>query len=181
MRSLLFVMQFHDDVIKWKHSPRYWPFVLGNHRSPVNSRQKGPWINGCANNRETGDLRRHRTHFDITLMCPQMYKSGVVVGDEGISLALHPLWSQFTEVPVSVAEIASNTLWPVNAIWWQRSGSTLVQVMMAPSDTVRQQFYHDVDEICWPQPIKSLKLGYVTGQWSMSPTWVGRENSFQKL
>ena len=23
---------FHDDVIKWKHFPRYWPFVRGIHR-----------------------------------------------------------------------------------------------------------------------------------------------------
>ena len=23
----------HDDVIKWKHFPRYWPFVRGSHRS----------------------------------------------------------------------------------------------------------------------------------------------------
>ena len=28
---------FHDDVIKWKHFPRYWPFVRGIHRSPGNS------------------------------------------------------------------------------------------------------------------------------------------------
>ena len=27
--------QTHDDVIKWKHFPRYWPFVRGIHRSPV--------------------------------------------------------------------------------------------------------------------------------------------------
>ena len=26
----------HNDVIKWKHFPRYWPFVRGIHRSPVN-------------------------------------------------------------------------------------------------------------------------------------------------
>ena len=26
-----------DDVIKWKHFPRNWPFVRGIHRSPVNS------------------------------------------------------------------------------------------------------------------------------------------------
>ena len=26
---------FHDDVIKWKHFPRYWPFVRGIHRWPV--------------------------------------------------------------------------------------------------------------------------------------------------
>ena len=24
---------YHDDVIKWKHFPRYWPFVRGIHRS----------------------------------------------------------------------------------------------------------------------------------------------------
>ena len=29
------IPQFHDDVIKWKHFPRYWPFVRGIHRSPV--------------------------------------------------------------------------------------------------------------------------------------------------
>ena len=26
------------------------------------------WINDCANNREAGDFRRHRTHFDVTVM-----------------------------------------------------------------------------------------------------------------
>ena len=30
----------HDDVIKWKPFPRYWPLVRGIHRSPVNSRTK---------------------------------------------------------------------------------------------------------------------------------------------
>ena len=70
----------HDDVIKWKHSPRYWPFVRGIHRSPVNSPHKGQWrgalmyslicawMNGWVNNREAGDLRRHRAHYDVTVM-----------------------------------------------------------------------------------------------------------------
>ena len=31
----------HDDVIKWKHFLRYWPFVRGIHRSLVNSPHKG--------------------------------------------------------------------------------------------------------------------------------------------
>ena len=26
----------HDDVIKWKHFPRYWPFLRGIHRWPAN-------------------------------------------------------------------------------------------------------------------------------------------------
>ena len=28
---------WRDDVIKWKHFPRYWPFVGGIHRWPVDS------------------------------------------------------------------------------------------------------------------------------------------------
>ena len=33
----------YDDVIKWKHFPRYWPFVRGIRRSPVKSPNKGQW------------------------------------------------------------------------------------------------------------------------------------------
>ena len=39
----IMVADIHDDVIKWKHFPRYWPFVRGIHRSPVNSSHKGQW------------------------------------------------------------------------------------------------------------------------------------------
>ena len=72
--------RYHDDVIKLKHYPRYWPFVRGIHRSPVNSSHKGQWrgalmfslictpINGRVNNGEVGDFRRHRAHDDVTVM-----------------------------------------------------------------------------------------------------------------
>ena len=30
----------HDDVMKWKHFPRHWPFVRGIHRSSLNSPQR---------------------------------------------------------------------------------------------------------------------------------------------
>ena len=33
----------NDDVIKWKHFSRYWPFVQGIHRSPVNFPRKSQW------------------------------------------------------------------------------------------------------------------------------------------
>ena len=76
----LTVFSYHDDVIKWKHFPRNWPFVRGIHRSPVNSPHKGQWrgalmftlicarINGWVNNREAGDLRRYRAHYDVIVM-----------------------------------------------------------------------------------------------------------------
>ena len=70
----------HDDVIKCKHFPRYWLFMRGIHRSPVNSPHKAsdselwyflwsaPWINGWVNNRETGDLRRRHAHYDVIVI-----------------------------------------------------------------------------------------------------------------
>ena len=65
----------HDDVIKWKQFLRYWPFVRGIHRSPVNSPHKAQWrgalmlslictrINGWVSIGEAGDLRRYRAHI----------------------------------------------------------------------------------------------------------------------
>ena len=41
--SITYVLLYHDDVIKWKHFPRYWSFLRGIHRSPVNSLHKGQW------------------------------------------------------------------------------------------------------------------------------------------
>ena len=70
----------HDDVIKWKRFPRYWPFVREIHRSPVNSPHKSQkrgvlmnslicaWINAWVNNREADDLGRHRAHYDVIVM-----------------------------------------------------------------------------------------------------------------
>ena len=73
-------IQSHDGVIKWKNFPRYWPVVRGIHRLPVNSQHIGQWpgalmfssifawIDGWVNNREAGNLRRHRAHYDVTVM-----------------------------------------------------------------------------------------------------------------
>ena len=70
----------HDDVIKWKHFPRYWPFVRGIHRSSVNSPHTGQWrwalmfyficawTNGWVNNREASDFRSHRAHYDVNVI-----------------------------------------------------------------------------------------------------------------
>ena len=70
----------HDDVIKWKHFPRNWPFVREIHRSPVNFPHKGQWrgalmfslmytcINDWVNNREAGDLRLQHGHYDVIVM-----------------------------------------------------------------------------------------------------------------
>ena len=72
--SLFFILTLHDDVIKWKYSPRYCPFVTGEFPSqrPVtwsfDFSLIYTWINDLLNNREAGDFTRHRTHYDVTVM-----------------------------------------------------------------------------------------------------------------
>ena len=67
----------HEDAIKWKHFPCYWPFVRGIHWWPVDSPHKGKWRralmfslictwrNSWANNQDASDLRCHRAHNDV--------------------------------------------------------------------------------------------------------------------
>ena len=76
----MYSSQYHDDVIKWKRFPRYWPFVRGIHPSPVDSPHKGrwrgvlmfslmcAWTNVRENSPDAGDLRRHDAHCDVTVM-----------------------------------------------------------------------------------------------------------------
>ena len=89
--------QCHDDVIKWKHFPRDWTFVRGIHRSLINSHHNGPWrgalmfsliyarTNDWVNNRDAGDLGRHRPHYDLILMV-------TLVPDFFVSLLCQGLW-----------------------------------------------------------------------------------------
>ena len=94
--QISFYNSFYDDVIKWKHFPRYWPFVRRIHRSRVNSPLKGQWrgalmfslisfwIKVWVNNGEAGDLRRYRAHYDDTVMSGvlrqnQVSRSGQII------------------------------------------------------------------------------------------------------
>ena len=64
----------HDDVIKWKYFPRYWPFLVestGHRWIPLTGQWRGALIFSliCAwtNNDEAGNLRRHGAHYDVTV------------------------------------------------------------------------------------------------------------------
>ena len=71
----------HVEVIKWKHFPRHWSLVREIHWSTVDSphiRQWREslifslicvWTNDSENNRDAGDFRRHRAHYDVTVIC----------------------------------------------------------------------------------------------------------------
>ena len=94
-------------IIKWKHFPRYWPFVRGIHRSPGGFPSQRPVTrsfdvffdlglnDGWTNSRDAGDLRRHHAHYEVSVMCDLYfvyYKNQVSVynGDD----------LRYTQVPV---------------------------------------------------------------------------------
>ena len=90
----IWICNHHDDVIKWKHFPHYWPFVRWN--SPVAGEFPAQrpmthsfdvfficaWINGWINNREAGDLRHHRAHYDVTVMVAQGERIKGTIGED---------------------------------------------------------------------------------------------------
>ena len=98
----------HDDVTKWKHFPRNWPFVREIHRSPVNFPHKGQWrgalmfsliyawINDWVNNREAGDLRRQHGHYDVIVMGVAV--NGHYVDTRVINLFRSLVWATIREV-----------------------------------------------------------------------------------
>ena len=77
---VIFMMTSSNGSIFHVTGPLCRPFVRGIHRSQVNSPKKGQWrgalifsficawINARVNNREAGDLRHHRAHYDNIVM-----------------------------------------------------------------------------------------------------------------
>ena len=83
-------LEVYDDVIKWKHFPRHWPFVRRILRSPVNCHNKSQWrralmfsfmcawTNRWVNNRDAVDLRRH---LSLSLYWFREYKTGNIAAE----------------------------------------------------------------------------------------------------
>ena len=94
-------VRFGGPVINtwWRHQMETFFALLalceGDHRSPVDSPDKGQWhgalmfslisawTSNWANNRDVGDLRRHRPHYDVTLMNNGVYRFIVKVSHGG--------------------------------------------------------------------------------------------------
>ena len=107
----------------WRHqmktfSALYWPFVRRNHWSPVHSPHKGQWrkalmfslicawTNGWANNRDAGNLRRYRAHYDVHVLSMMPY--GSVTRSQWVN--------RRTYVPKNISHY-------VNAhAWWDQAG-----------------------------------------------------------
>ena len=115
----------HDDVIKWKHFPRNWPFVREIHRSPVNFPHKGQWrgalmfsliyswINDWINNREAGDLRPQHGHYDVIVMecgCTYILTNPLVSSDVHMHQETKPTSVQMVVCRLFGAELLSKAM-----------------------------------------------------------------------
>ena len=95
----IFVMLCFIHVISWwRHQMEAFSALLaicaGNSPASVNSPHKGQWrgalmfslicagTNGWANNQDAGHLRRHRAHYDVTVMF-YPYSSGIASSVSG--------------------------------------------------------------------------------------------------
>ena len=106
--------------MKWKHFPRYWPFVRGSYRWIPHRKASdaelwcflwsAPCINDRVNNREAGDLRRHCAHYDVIVM--KMTWSDWVTG-----LISHPLRSETLNLLYKINYYSdfTCTLWRLNS------------------------------------------------------------------
>ena len=93
---------------------RYWPFVQGIHRSPVDSPHKGQWrgalmlslicasINGWVNNGVAGDLKRHRAHYDATVMELNFRFEGYLYQDKQFLMPM--VWNNRQGVAILVVD-----------------------------------------------------------------------------
>ena len=117
----------HDDVIKWKHFPRYWPFVRGIHRSALNSPHKGhwrgalmfslicAWTNRWVNNREVGDLRRQQAHYDVSVMNRAVWRERLNADAIHVmckiqmpqGFLLHTVWHAIFFTPTSYRQVSN--------------------------------------------------------------------------
>ena len=81
MRKIAQLKDFYHMMTSWNGKfTVLLAFVRGIYRSPVNSPYKGQWcgalmcsligvwIYGWVNNREAGDLKRYRAHYDVMVM-----------------------------------------------------------------------------------------------------------------
>ena len=111
---------------RWSHQMETFSvlLVLCARNSPVNIPHKGQWcgalvfsfcvwINVWVNNREAGDLRRHRAHYDVTVML--FFHSKISISSQLHTKTL-PAWFLFNFILLKYVNVKSLSA----SNWWYR-------------------------------------------------------------
>ena len=101
---------------KWcgRRSSMWRPYSLWRNLPPAACRLCDHSLNGWVNNRKAGDLRRHRTHYDVTVMMSLNY---VIVDAVTPSLILFPYINQIISSVITHACSYSGNTWL--CVHWQ--------------------------------------------------------------
>ena len=153
----------HDDIIKYKYFPRYWHFVRGIHRSPLNSPYKVPVTlalpHACHQCRQyfPPSPLLWRLPSSITLLtlwrlkspASQLFTQSFIQTQikENIKVPRHwPLCGEFTgtgEFPAQRASYAENV-----SIWWRHHDQGFEPRFPYISSSTCL-FYHQVSDFYW--------------------------------
>ena len=127
----LWSLLWHDDVIKWKHIPRSWPFVRGIHRSPVNSPHKGLWRGSlmlsliCALNKrwskQSWGWRFETPSRSLWRHCNDLRLNKLWANDRNADdLRRHPTHYDVIVMlrQISNLDMKFGTPWPSDSIWY---------------------------------------------------------------
>ena len=156
-RRVQYIQQIYTWIPRlswWRHQMETFSALLalcaGNSPPPVNSPHKvqwrgalmfsfiRAWINGSVNNREAGDLRRHRTHYDVIVMC---------VLDRFQSDKFYPHLSELLQLCWAYHAIKVNKAYKSLSKRWEELNSQrrLAKVMLEnlPFSTLRGNVLHE--------------------------------------
>ena len=106
------------------------------------------WINGWVNNGEAGDLRRHRNHYDITVM---LVTSAVVTSDDKVGIMTTLSFHVSKEMGMHIYKICKHPIMAIMPVPWNRllRFSRFIRKNLVLCNTLRprQNGRHFADEI----------------------------------
>ena len=163
MFALAFVsLRLHDNVIKWKYfACALLALCVGNQpvtggfpsQRPV-TRSFDVFFDLCPNNREAGDLRRHRAHYDVMCLPMECWGTQVTCGSREqhvLCLCAHVLHIRGYGVLAKPTSTAQTKLFNTgtrfysrevngctHSMWaWTRPCESVTGLIIRPTDTKR--------------------------------------------
>ena len=116
----LYILNIYDDIIKWKHFRATGPLCVESRWIPCTKVSDAElwcflwicaWINRWVTNREAGDLKRHRAHYDVIVM--YVYRPDIIqnsVWSSQISWNFRPSARKFNLSYLSMPACICNTM-----------------------------------------------------------------------
>ena len=150
------MVQWHDDIMSWKHFPHYWPSVWEIHWSPFDSQRR-------ASNSEV-------LMFFVVGLQKLLSKYSIcwwpVTPD---THHWNKNWFCYFLLQFAISlfncSIPFNWLGTSDAIWWHKSGSTLAQVMaccLTASSHYLNQCWFLIGEILWHSSQSNFRVSAQT-------------------